>query len=77
VVSSEFYRRDPYIEVEGSFHRLNCVGLEVMDGRAAIHVADWQLLLVSTDFWTLDTLVDHLRSVAAKSRPESTQSVAG
>jgi hypothetical protein len=40
-------------------------------------VAGWTLLLVSTDFRTLDTLVDHLRSVAAKSRPEPTQSVAG
>jgi hypothetical protein len=48
-----------------------------MDGQAAIHMTGWLLLLVSTDFLTLDTLLDHLRSVAAKSRPEPTQSVAG
>jgi hypothetical protein len=45
----EFYCEDPYIEVEGSFHRLNSVGLEVMDGWAAIHVAGRPLLSVSTD----------------------------
>jgi hypothetical protein len=43
----------------------------------AIHVASQPLLPVSTDFLTLDTLVDHLKSVAAKSWPELTQSVAG
>jgi hypothetical protein len=48
-----------------------------MDGRAAIHVASRPLLQVSTNFQTLDTLVDHLRSVAAKCRPEPTQIVAG
>jgi hypothetical protein len=48
-----------------------------MDGRMAIHVADRPLLPVSTDFLTLDTLVDRLRSVATKSQPELTQSVAG
>jgi hypothetical protein len=73
---SKFYCENPYVEVEGSFHRLNLVGLELMDGWAAIHVAGWPLLLVSTDFQTLDTLVSCLRSVAAKSRPEPTQSVA-
>jgi hypothetical protein len=48
-----------------------------MDGWAAIHVASQPLLSVSIDFWILDTLVDRLRSVATKSRPEPTQSVAG
>jgi hypothetical protein len=48
-----------------------------MDGWAAIHVAGRLLLPVSSDFQTLDTLVDHLRRIAAKSRPERTQSVAG
>jgi hypothetical protein len=38
-------------------------------------VAGWPLLPVSTDFRTLDTLVDRLRSIVAKSRPELTQSV--
>jgi hypothetical protein len=41
--------------------------LEVMDGRAAIHVADQPLLPVSTDFRTWDTLVNRLKSVAIKS----------
>jgi hypothetical protein len=49
----------------------------VMDGRAAIHVTGQPLLPVSTELRTLDTLVDCLRSVAAKSQPEPTQSVAG
>jgi hypothetical protein len=48
-----------------------------MDGRAAIHVASQPLLPVSTDFRTLDTLVDRLRRVAAKYWPKLTQSVAG
>jgi hypothetical protein len=48
-----------------------------MDGRVAIHVAGRPLLPVSTDLRTLDTLVDCLRSVATKSRPEPTQSVVG
>jgi hypothetical protein len=47
-----------------------------MDSRAAIHMASRPLLPVSTNFWTLDTLVDQLRSVAAKSRLEPTQNVA-
>jgi hypothetical protein len=46
-----------------------------MHGRAAIHMAGRPLLMVSTDFWTLDTLIDHLRIVAAKSWTELTQSV--
>jgi hypothetical protein len=77
VVCSEFYRENPYIEVKGSFHRLNWVGLEVMDCRAAIHVASRPLLPVSTDFRTWDSLVNWLRSIAVKSQPEPTQSVAG
>jgi hypothetical protein len=77
VVCFEFHCEDPYIEVEGSFHRLNWVGLEVMDSRVAIHVAGRPLLLVSTDFRTLDTLIDHHRSIATKSRPKLTQSLAG
>jgi hypothetical protein len=40
-------------------------------------MAGQPLLLASADFWTLDTLVDRLKSIAAKSRPEPTQSVAG
>jgi hypothetical protein len=40
----EFYHEDPYIEVEGSFHQPNGVGLEAMDGRVAIHVAGWPFL---------------------------------
>jgi hypothetical protein len=48
-----------------------------MDGRAAIHVAGRPLLLVSTDYWTWDSLVNRLRSVAIKSRPELTQCLAG
>jgi hypothetical protein len=47
-----------------------------MDSRAAIHVVDRPLLPVSTDYGSLDTLVDRLRSVATKSRSELTQSVA-
>jgi hypothetical protein len=39
MVCSEFYHENPYIELEGSFHRLNLVDLELLDGRAAIHVA--------------------------------------
>jgi hypothetical protein len=39
-------------------------------------VAGRPLLPVSTDFQTLDTLVDRLRSIAAKSPPKQTQSVA-
>jgi hypothetical protein len=35
------------------------------------------LLLSSTDFRTLDTLINRFKSVAAMSRPELTQSVAG
>jgi hypothetical protein len=77
VVCSEFYPENPYIGVEGSFHRLNWVGLELMDGRAAIHIAGQPLLLVSTNFWTWDTLVNRLRSIAVNSRCEPTQSVAG
>jgi hypothetical protein len=45
----EFYHEDPYIEVEGSFHRLNLVGLAVMDDRAAVHVAGRPLLPVSIE----------------------------
>jgi hypothetical protein len=56
-----------------------------MDGRVAIHVADWAaidvacrpLLPVSTDFQTWDNLVNRLRSVAVMSWPEPTQSLAG
>jgi hypothetical protein len=48
-----------------------------MDSQTAIHVAGRPLLPVSTDFRTLDTLLDRLRSVATKSQPESTQSVVG
>jgi hypothetical protein len=48
-----------------------------MDGWVAIHIAGWPLLSVSTDFRTLDTLVDRLRNVPTKSHPEPTQSVAG
>jgi hypothetical protein len=48
-----------------------------MDGRAAIHVAGWPLLPVSTDFRIWDTLVNQLRILTVKSRPEPTQSVAG
>jgi hypothetical protein len=48
-----------------------------MDGWAAIHVAGQPLLPVSTDFRTWNTLVNRLRSVAVKSRPEPTQTVAG
>jgi hypothetical protein len=73
----EFYHEDPYIGVEGSFHRLNRVSLEVMDGRAAIHMVGRPLLPICTDFRTLDTLVDHLRSIAAMSQSEPSQSVAG
>jgi hypothetical protein len=58
VVCSEFYRENPYTEVEGSFHRLNNVSLELMDGRAAIHVAGRPLLLIFTDFRTWDTLIN-------------------
>jgi hypothetical protein len=76
VLCSEFYRENPYIELEGSLHQLNWVDLEVMDGWAAIHVADRPLLLVSTNFRTWDTLVNRLKSVAIKSRPEPTHSVA-
>jgi hypothetical protein len=47
-----------------------------MDGRAAIHVASRPLLSVSTESWAWDTLVNQLRSVAVKSQPELTQSVA-
>jgi hypothetical protein len=32
--------------------------LELMDGRVAIHVAGWPLLLVSTNFRAWDTLVN-------------------
>jgi hypothetical protein len=62
----EFYHEDPYIEVEWSFYRLNGVGLEVMDGWAAIHVADWPLLPVSTDSQAWDTLVNQRMNIAAK-----------
>jgi hypothetical protein len=48
-----------------------------MDGRAAIHVADRPLLLVFIDSRALDTLVNRRVNVAAKSRPELTQRVAG
>jgi hypothetical protein len=50
--------------------------LEVINGWAGIHVAGWPLLLVSTDFGSWDTLVNRLRSIAVKSRPKPTQSVA-
>jgi hypothetical protein len=46
--------------------------MEVMDGWVAIHMAGRPLLPVSTDFRTLDTLVDYLRSVAGMSWPKST-----
>jgi hypothetical protein len=72
----EFYCENPYVEVEGSFHQLNEVSLEVMDGRAAIHVASRPLLLVSTDSRAWHTLVNRLRSVAIKSQPEPIQCVA-
>jgi hypothetical protein len=45
-----FHREEPFIEAEGSLYRLNQVGLEEMDGQAAIHVASRLLLLGSTDF---------------------------
>jgi hypothetical protein len=48
-----------------------------MDGRVAIHVVSQPLLLISTVFWTWDTLVNRLSSVVIKSQPEPTQSVAG
>jgi hypothetical protein len=76
VVGSEFYSENPYIEVKGSSHLLNWVSLELMDSQAAIHVAGWPLLLLSTNFWTWDTLRNWLRSIAVKSRPKPTQSVA-
>jgi hypothetical protein len=47
-----------------------------MDGRAAILVAIRPLVLVSTKFWTWDTLLNRLRSVAITSWPEPTQGVA-
>jgi hypothetical protein len=72
----ELYHEDHYIEVEGSFHRPNWVSLEVMDGLVAIHVSRQPLLPVSTDFQTWKTLVNRLRSIALKSRPEQTRSVA-
>jgi hypothetical protein len=50
VVCFEFYHKNLYIEVEGSFHQLNLVGMELMDGRAAIHMAGWPLFPVSIDF---------------------------
>jgi hypothetical protein len=73
----EFYREDPYIEVEGSFHRLNCASLEVMDGRAAFHVVGQPLLSISTDSRAWDPLVNRLVNIAAKSQPKPTQSVVG
>jgi hypothetical protein len=73
----EFYHEDSYIEVEGSFHRLNRVGLEVMDGRAAIHVASQPLLPVSTDSRAWFTLVNQRMNVAIKSQPKPTQNVVG
>jgi hypothetical protein len=48
-----------------------------MDDRAVIHVIGWPLLLVSTDSQAWGTLVNLLRSIAVRSRPELTQSVAG
>jgi hypothetical protein len=47
-----------------------------MDGRVAIYVAGRPLLPVSTNFQTWDTLVNRLRSIAVKSLPRPTQSVA-
>jgi hypothetical protein len=76
-VFPEFYCEDAYIELKGSFHWLIRVGLEVMDDRSAIDEAGRPLLSVSTDFRTLDTLANWLTSVAIKSQPEPTQSVAG
>jgi hypothetical protein len=48
-----------------------------MDSRAAIHMAGQPLLPVSTNSRTWDTLINQQRSVAIKSQPEPTQSVAG
>jgi hypothetical protein len=48
-----------------------------MVGRPSKWSAGRPLLPVSTDFRTLDTLVDRLSSVVTKSRPELTQSMAG
>jgi hypothetical protein len=68
---------DPYIVVKGSFHRFNSIGLEVVDSRAAIHVAGQPLLPVSSDPQAWDTLVNRCMNVAAKYFPEPTKSVAG
>jgi hypothetical protein len=48
-----------------------------MDGQAPIHTAGQPLLLIFTDFRTLDTHVDRLISVANKSHTKLTQSVVG
>jgi hypothetical protein len=48
-----------------------------MDHQAAIRVAGRPLLLLSTDSRAQDTLVNQRVNVAAKFRPELTQSVAG
>jgi hypothetical protein len=47
-----------------------------MDGRAAIHVAGRPLLPVPIDYRAWDTLINRRMNVAAKFRPELTQSVA-
>jgi hypothetical protein len=64
------------MEIEGSFRRLNYIGLEVMDSLAAIHVAGRPLLPVSTDSQAQDALLNRCVNIAIMSRPELTQSVA-
>jgi hypothetical protein len=76
-VCVDFHHEEPFIEVEGSLYQLNQVGLEEMDGWAAIHMAGRPLLLGSTDFQRWIPLVKQCSSVTIKSRAELTQRLAG
>jgi hypothetical protein len=76
-VCVDFHREEPFIEVEGSLYRLNQVGLEEMDSRAAIHVAGRLLLPGSTDFQHWIPLVNRRSNITVKSRAEPTQRLAG
>jgi hypothetical protein len=57
-------------------YQLNQVGLEGMDGRAAIHMADRPLLPGSTDFQHWTPHVNRCSNVIVKSWAEPTQRVA-
>jgi hypothetical protein len=77
VVCSHFHHRGVFVWLWGSLYGLNQVGLEEMDGRAAIHMAGWPFLPGSADFQHWIPLVNQHSNVTVMSRAELTQRLVG